>query len=114
MIVLLLIVAVIAANLPWSSERIALVISPRNGVKREWMRLLEWLALFGLIGLVAAGLEMRAQGEIEPQGWEFWVINLCLFAVFALPGFTYRHDLQRRLRKRQIRGARPSAPLPKR
>ena len=103
---MLLVIAAIAANLPWASEKIAFVVEPAGGRKSEWVRLVEWLVLFGLVGLIAAGLEMRTQGQLQAQGWEFWVMVLCLFAVFALPGFVYRHDLRRRLLKRQRR--RPS------
>jgi succinate dehydrogenase hydrophobic anchor subunit len=102
-IVVLLLLAVLAANLPWASERIAFVWSARRGGKREWMRLLEWVVMFVLIVLAGAGLEYRTQGELQSQGWEFWVIALCLFAVFAMPGFIYRHDLRRRLRRRRRR-----------
>lgn len=102
-IVLMLLIALISANLPWSTERIAFVWMPRSGKKSEWVRLLEWLVLFGLVGLIGAGLEYRTQGELMTQGWEFWVIALSLFAVLAMPGFVYRHDLRRRLTKRQRR-----------
>ena len=102
-IALMLLIAVLAANLPWTSERIAFVHKPRSGKKSEWVRLLEWLVLFALVGLIGAGLEYRTQGELMAQGWEFWVIALSLFAVFALPGFVYRHDLRRRLLKRHRR-----------
>jgi len=77
-IVALLVVAIIAANLPWMSERVAFVGSPPQGGKPEWIRLVEWLLLFGLVGLVGAGLEYRTQGELQVQGWEFWVMNLSL------------------------------------
>lgn len=100
-IVLLLLGALVAANLPWSTERIGFVWRPASGKKSEWVRLGEWTLLFFLVGLAAAGLEYRIQGELQSQGWEFWVIALCLFAVFALPGFIYYHDLRRRLQKRR-------------
>lgn len=102
---LLLAVALVAANLPWASDRVALVYRAGKGHKAEWIRLLEWLVLFFLVALVGAGLEMRTQGQLQSQGWEFWVIGLCLFAVFALPGFIYHHDLRRRLAKRHWRGS---------
>ncbi|MDR9406170.1 MAG: DUF2818 family protein [Spiribacter sp.] len=104
-ITVLLIATVIAANLPWLSERIGFVLEPGRDGKPEWVRLIEWGVLFGLVGLLGAGMEMRTQGQLQPQGWEFWVIALCLFAVFALPGFVYRHDLRRRLIKRRRRGS---------
>ncbi len=102
-ILLMLLIALLAANLPWASDRVAFIWSPPSGRKSEWIRLLEWLVLFALVGLIGAGLEFRTQGELQAQGWEFWVIALSLFAVFALPGFVYRHDLRRRLLKRQRR-----------
>lgn len=104
-IVLLMVAALMAANLPWSTERIGLIWRPASGKKSEWIRLGEWLVLFGLVGLAGAGLEYRSQGQLQPQGWEFWVIALCLFAVFALPGFIYYHDLRRRLQKRHHKRA---------
>ena len=98
-IALLVVVALIAANLPWLSDRIAFFAAPPARGKPVWIRLLEWLTLFFVVGLIAAGLEYRTHGQLQTQGWEFWVINLALFAVFALPGFIYRHDLRRRLRR---------------
>lgn len=96
---LLLVVALLAANLPWLSERFGVLWSPRGG-KREWMRLLEWLVLYGVVALIAVGLERRAQGQVQVQEWEFYVATLCLFMIFALPGFVYRHVLQRLLARR--------------
>lgn len=89
---LLLGLAVIAANLPWFSERFMFVIEPWDGAKRTWMRLLEWLLLALLIGLVALGFERRATGGVHEQGWEFYVVGLFLFMVFAIPGFIWRHQ----------------------
>lgn len=102
-IVLLLIVALIAANLPWLSDRIAFFAAPPVRGKSEWIRWAEWLVMFAVVGLIAAGLEYRTQGQLQGQGWEFWVINLALFAVLALPGFIYCHDLRRRLRRQYRR-----------
>lgn len=104
-IILLLITALVAANLPWSTERIGFIWRPASGKKSEWVRLAEWMVLFVVVGIAGAGLEFRSQGELQAQGWEFWVIALCLFAVFALPGFIYHHDLRRRLQKRHSKRA---------
>ena len=100
-VILLLILALIAANLPWMTERVLFVLNPPPQGKREWIRLVEWAGMFGVTGLLAAGLEHRVTGEIYAQDWEFWVVNLCLFAILALPGFIYYHDLRRYLRKRR-------------
>ncbi len=102
-IALLLLTALVAANLPWISERVLFVLpAPARG-KREWIRVLEWFVLYLIVGLAATGIEVRQQGERYQQDWEFYVTTLCLFLVFALPGFIWHHDLRRHLRRRQRR-----------
>ncbi|MCL5669574.1 MAG: DUF2818 family protein, partial [Gammaproteobacteria bacterium] len=89
----------IGANLPWLSERILLVYPPKSGVKRVWIRLLEWLLMYFVVGLIALGLEQKLHGQPHTQDWEFYAVNLFLFLVFALPGFIYRYDLKSHLYK---------------
>ncbi len=96
----LLLIAFIAANLPWLSERVFFVFTPKNGAKGAWTRLLEWLALYFIVGFIALGLEQKLYGEYHAQAWEFYAINFCLFLVFALPGFIYRYDLKPHLDNR--------------
>jgi hypothetical protein len=91
----LLICAFVAANLPWLSERFLLVRALDH--KRVWMRLLEWLLLYGVVGALATGMELRMYGTLHAQRWEFFVVTACLFMVFALPGFLYRHVLKKLL-----------------
>ena len=103
---LLIIAAFLAANLPWISNRFLFVFKPRSGEKTAWQRLFEWLLLYFLVGGLAFGLEHKAMGQLHAQGWEFYAVTLCLFLVFALPGFLYRYDLKAHLdkarRRRQI------------
>lgn len=89
---LLLGIAVIAANLPWLSERFLFFIMPADGQKKFWMRLVEWLLLAGFIGILAIGLERKATGGMHEQDWEFYAVGLFLFMVFAIPGFIWRHQ----------------------
>ena len=89
---LLLGLAIIAANLPWLSERFLFFLEPANGRKKFWMRLIEWLVLAFLIGFMAIGLERKATGGIHEQDWEFYAVGLFLFMVFAIPGFIWRHQ----------------------
>lgn len=96
----LLVIAFIAANLPWLSERVFLIVTPRAGSKGPWMRLLEWLVLYFIVGLIGLGLEQKLNGDYHAQTWEFYAVNACLFLVFALPGFIYRYDLKPHLDKR--------------
>ena len=156
----LLVVAVVAANLPWLSERLLFVWDPKNGqprwtkrlgfgllvaalvaigqeIVREgvshvsgpfWLaillvailglililwspasgkspsiRILEWLILYVIVGALALGLKQKSFGERHAQGWEFYAVTLCLFLVFALPGFIYRYDLKGHLERAKRR-----------
>ncbi len=97
---LIIAIAFISANLPWLSERIFFVARPADGHKRAWWRWLEWLVLYFVAGAITLGMEKKLNGEIYSQDWEFYAVTLCLFLVFALPGFIYRHDLLHHLQKR--------------
>ncbi|HVS27831.1 MAG TPA: DUF2818 family protein [Burkholderiales bacterium] len=88
--VFLLLLVFIAANLPFFSERLLFVIRPKSGVKNFGWRLLEVLLLYLIVGGVGYLLEARA-GNVHEQSWEFYAITLCLFLVFAYPGFVYRY-----------------------
>ncbi|MDS4025654.1 MAG: DUF2818 family protein [Candidatus Contendobacter sp.] len=92
------VVAVIATNLPWLSERWLLIFArPDRRAKPFWLRLIEWGLLYGLVIGMGFGFEYKTTGAIHAQGWEFYVVTLCLFAVSALPGFIYRYQLRRLL-----------------
>jgi len=97
---LIIVLAILSANLPWLSERVFFVGKPAGSQKRAWVRWLEWLVLYFVAGAITLGMEKKLNGEIYPQGWEFYAITLCLFLVFALPGFIYRHDLLHHLQRR--------------
>ncbi len=92
---LLLILAFIAANLPFLSGRIFFLVKPSTGSKNIAWRLLELIVLYFLIGGVAMLLEGK-QGDIHKQNWEFYAVNASLFVVFAYPGFVYRYLWRRR------------------
>ena len=98
-----IIVAFIAANLPWISERLFGLIPLKSDKKSIWLCLLEWFILYLLIGLVAMGLEKKFTSDIYSQDWEFYASTLCLFIVFALPGFIYRFDLKPLLQRNKYR-----------
>ena len=98
-IIIFLFVAFIAANLPWISERLFGVIELKTGSKSVWMAILEWFIMYLLIGMVALGIEKKFTSDVYSQGWEFYASTLCLFLVFALPGFIYRFDLKHLLQR---------------
>ncbi len=91
----LLAIAFIAANLPWLSERFLCVIQRNKTAAWRW---LEWLVYYVLTGLLAMALEYKITGGNYSQQWEFYVATLCLFVVFALPGFIYHYDLKKLLK----------------
>lgn len=89
-----ILLAAIAANLPFINERLFAVISLKQNNKPVWARLVELLVLYAILGTVAYGLESRI-GNAFPQGWEFYAVTACLFIVLAYPGFVLRY-LRRR------------------
>lgn len=87
---LLLILAFVAANLPFLVERIFFVKRPASGAKNFAWRLLELVVLFFVVGGIAMLLEGKF-GDVHQQNWEFYAVNAALFVVFAYPGFVYRY-----------------------
>ena len=92
---ILILVALVAANLPFLFERIFFVVKPRAGSKNVAWRLLELVALYFVVGGIGLLFENKL-GEIHPQHWEFYAITASLFIVFAYPGFVYRYLWRRR------------------
>lgn len=89
---LLIAVAVVAANLPFLGGRLLFVFPLRK--KHFGHHFFEWSVFFAAIGLFAYLLEARLSAP-HTQGWKFYVITLCLFAVCAFPGFVYRYFYRR-------------------
>jgi hypothetical protein len=96
---ILLGLAFVAANLPFLFERILFVRAPAAGNKGLGWRVLELLLLYFVVGGLAHLLEGRAHGSAYAQNWEFYATTLCLFVVFAYPGFVYRYLWQGNKRK---------------
>lgn len=93
---LVLLFALLAANLPFVSNRLFAVFALK-APKNLGIRLGELLVWYLIVGMTGLFVEQRA-GQIAPQGWEFYAITGALFITFAFPGFTYRY-LFRRSRK---------------
>jgi hypothetical protein len=84
----LILLALLAANLPWFSGRLFYVI-PLKKKHFGWC-LLELLTLYFIIGGIARLVERSSMGQIAPQTWEFYATTVALFIVFAFPGFVWR------------------------
>ena len=82
--------AVIAANLPFLSEKVFFFVMPKSGKKAFVFRLCELLLLYVFVGVFAYWLESRLS-PVHQQNWPFYASTLALFIVFAWPGFVWRY-----------------------
>lgn len=78
---------------------------PASGHKPVGSRLLEWLLMYFVAGGIALGVEHKATGGNYAQDWEFYAVTVCLFIIFALPGFIYHVELKTRLARARRRCA---------
>jgi len=84
-----ILVAAVAANLPFINERL-FIVGPRRDPKHLGWRLLELVLLWGVTIAIGFALEARL-GQIQRQGWEFYAAIACLFLTLAFPGFVWRY-----------------------
>ena len=87
---ILLALAIVAANLPWFSNKLFYLITLKRNHKNLAWCLLELIVLYFLMGALAHYAEFATLGQTAPQGWEFYAVTACLFLVFAFPGFVYK------------------------
>ena len=92
---LVIVVALLAANLPFANDRLLGVISLRQP-KPLALRLAELVLMYFITGGLGLLLEQRA-GQIAPQRWEFYAITGALFITLAFPGFIWRYLWKHRL-----------------
>lgn len=90
----LLLLALLAANLPFLFARLLFVFQLKNQ-KNIAFHLLELIVLYFVVGGVAMLLEQQMAPR-HAQNWEFYAVTVCLFLVFAFPGFTYRYLWRKR------------------
>ncbi|MDB5889295.1 MAG: putative transrane protein [Polaromonas sp.] len=91
---LVLVMGLVAANLPFISNRLFAVIALRSP-KNLALRLAELVVFYLLTGILGLTLEQKA-GQLAPQGWEFYAVTGTLFITFAFPGFTWRYLFKQR------------------
>ncbi|OYT84935.1 MAG: hypothetical protein CFE46_19060 [Burkholderiales bacterium PBB6] len=85
-----LVVAIVAANLPFLTERILLIGPQRAPRKAFGWRLLE-LVVLGAATLGIGFVLESSIGQRAPQGWEFYWAFGFLFTTLAFPGFVWRY-----------------------
>jgi Protein of unknown function (DUF2818) len=91
---LVIVLALLAANLPFVSQRLLAVV-PLSGGKNLAIRFAELVLMYFVVGGIGLVLEKRL-GQIAPQGWEFYAITGTLFVTLAFPGFVWRYLLKHR------------------
>ena len=91
---ILLAIALIAANLPFVTERLFFIKLLTSDKHIGW-HLLELVALYFVVGGIAWLLENKT-GSVQRQNWEFYAITASMFLVFAFPGFVYRYLWRRK------------------
>jgi hypothetical protein len=94
-VLIILVLAFVAANLPFALERRLFVLPSRGEGKSLIWRLLELVLMYFVVGGIAWLVEKNL-GPAHPQHWEFYAATACLFLVFAYPGFVYRFLWRRR------------------
>jgi hypothetical protein len=98
---LVVVVALAAANLPFLNESVFGFIprkpAPAGGARKKhfFVRLLELIVLYFIVGALAYALESRI-GNVFAQTWEFYAITGPMFVVLAFPGFVLRYLRKRR------------------
>lgn len=92
---LVIALALALANLPFFNESVFGVI-PFGAARAKplWVRLLELVVLYFVVGAIARLLEGRI-GNVFGQSKEFYMLTVPLFITLAFPGFVARY-----LRKR--------------
>jgi hypothetical protein len=91
---LVIVAALVAANLPFINNRVLAVV-PLARTKTLPMRLAELVLLYLAVGGLGLAFE-RSAGQVTPQGWEFFAVTGALFVTFAIPRFVWRYLLRRR------------------
>ena len=92
----LLLLALLSANVPFLNNRLYFIKRIEVGsVKPTWMRFVELIVLYFIVGLIGLALENKINGQIHPQEWEFYAITFVMFVVFAVPGFIYQYTYKK-------------------
>ena len=86
---LVILVAAVAANLPFVNARL-FVVGPRRAPKHLGWRVLELIVFWGITLGVGFALEANI-GQNQAQGWQFYAAFGCMYLTLAFPGFIWRY-----------------------
>lgn len=88
---ILVLIALVLANLPWFSDKLFFIIPLKRPTKSFFWCLFEWLVLYFVMGGLARYAEVSQIGQAATQKWEFYAVTVCLFIVLSFPGFVARY-----------------------
>lgn len=88
-VITLLVVAVLAANLPFVNQRVFALGPVRRPKPTAW-HVLELVVYAALVAALGRALEAHV-GQAAPQRWEFYAVWACVFLTLAFPGFVWRY-----------------------
>ena len=80
----------VLATLPMLGDRSVFVIPLLKSSKSAWVRVLEFVIAYAIWILVGRLLEAQV-GQVNKQGWQFYVVTFLLFIVAAFPAFAWRY-----------------------
>ncbi len=88
--VAVIVAGLILATLPMLGDRSLLAIPLLKSSKSAWMRVLEFVFAYAIWVMLGRLLEAQ-MGQVNKQGWQFYVVTFLLFVVAAFPAFAWRY-----------------------
>jgi|TARA_B110000444_G_C18307329_1_gene352356 hypothetical protein len=88
MIFLIILSALLFANLPWITKNFLFFV--KKPKKNNFLVLLELIVFYFILGAFLLFIENQTLGNAHNQDWEFYAVTFCLFIVFSFPGFIYK------------------------
>ena len=80
----------VLATLPMLGDRSVFAIPLLKSSKSAWVRVLEFVIAYAIWILVGRLLEAQV-GQVNKQGWQFYVVTFLLFIVAAFTAFAWRY-----------------------
>ena len=80
----------VLATLPMLGDRSVFAIPLLKSSKSAWVRVLEFVIAYAIWILVGRLLEAQV-GQVNKQGWQFYVVTFLRFIVAAFPAFAWRY-----------------------
>lgn len=85
-----IVVGLVLATLPMLGDRSLLAVPVLKVSKSAWVRVLEFIVAYGI--WIGFGRFLESQvGQVNAQGWQFYVVTFLMFVVGGFPAFAWRY-----------------------